>query len=202
MALLLARHGETALNRSRTVQPADTALSDRGLTQAAALAQRLVRDHRVSTVIASDLLRARQSAAPIARLLGLTVELEPGLAERNFGVLRGRAYDSLGFDPLGLEAAPEGGESMRAFSERVSRSFGLLCARLGQSEGDTLWVTHGLVLRELFAHHLDCTKIGMVTTVGNASLTIVEGRPPFTVRLLACEAHLSKARARSGVVGI
>ena len=202
MALLLARHGETALNVSRTVQPADTALSDRGLKQADALAQRLAREYRVSTVIASDLLRAQQSAEPIARLLGLTVQREPGLAERNFGLLRGRAYDSLGFDPLGLEEAPEGGESMRAFSERISRSFGRLCARLGESEGDTLWVTHGLVLRELFAHHLDCTMLATLPSAGNCSLSVVEGRPPFTVRLAACEAHLNGARARAGVVGI
>jgi probable phosphoglycerate mutase len=38
MSIFLIRHGETALNASRTLQPADTPLSPRGLAQAAAIA--------------------------------------------------------------------------------------------------------------------------------------------------------------------
>ena len=41
MTILLIRHGETALNAARIVQPADTPLSERGIAQARALARRL-----------------------------------------------------------------------------------------------------------------------------------------------------------------
>ena len=42
------------------------------------------------------------------------------LHERNFGALRGRAYDTLGFDPLAMDDAPPGGESAQAFAERIA----------------------------------------------------------------------------------
>ncbi|HEY9065800.1 MAG TPA: histidine phosphatase family protein, partial [Burkholderiaceae bacterium] len=42
MSLLLVRHGETALNATRVLQPADTPLSARGIAQAEAIARRLV----------------------------------------------------------------------------------------------------------------------------------------------------------------
>ncbi|MBC8056958.1 MAG: histidine phosphatase family protein, partial [Rhizobiales bacterium] len=41
MTLLLIRHGETALNVARVLQPAETPLSARGAAQAEALGQRL-----------------------------------------------------------------------------------------------------------------------------------------------------------------
>ena len=50
MAVLLLRHGETALNAARVMQPADTPLSERGQAQARAVAQRLV-DSKVAVVI-------------------------------------------------------------------------------------------------------------------------------------------------------
>ena len=42
MTILLIRHGETALNVSRVLQPADTPLGTRGIAQAEALGARLV----------------------------------------------------------------------------------------------------------------------------------------------------------------
>ena len=41
MSLLLIRHGETAFNRDRVMQPADTPLSEQGVAQARHLAGRL-----------------------------------------------------------------------------------------------------------------------------------------------------------------
>ena len=57
MNLLLIRHGETALNVARVLQPADTPLSARGIAQAEALASRLA-SMNVEAIVSSDLPRA------------------------------------------------------------------------------------------------------------------------------------------------
>ena len=54
MNLLLIRHGETALNVPRVLQPADTPLSARGMAQAEALAQLLEQFVRGDPVHATD----------------------------------------------------------------------------------------------------------------------------------------------------
>ena len=73
MTLLIIRHGETPLNVSRVLQPADTPLSANGLAQAAALAQRLAGDAalRPTALVSSDLPRALQTAQAIAAACGL-----------------------------------------------------------------------------------------------------------------------------------
>ncbi|HPG81218.1 MAG TPA: histidine phosphatase family protein, partial [Piscinibacter sp.] len=122
MRLLLVRHGETPLNAARVMQPPDTPLSPRGLLQARAVAERL-RAEALSALWSSDLPRAWQTADAIARACGLAALPQPLLHERNFGDLRGRAYDSLGFDPLAMQEAPTGGESVPDFEARIDRAF-------------------------------------------------------------------------------
>lgn len=206
MSLLLVRHGETALNRARVVQPADTPLSALGLSQAQALAERLASEFRVAAVLSSDLPRAMQTAGCAARRLGLSVELEPMLAERNYGELRGRSYDSLGFDPLTMSEAPVQGESLARFAERVEEAFARMCAWRDRCDGDLLVVTHGLVLRELAARHLLPAARPLTAPFGNASITVVDFEPPFQVRLQACEAHLAHMESPEsparGIAGI
>ena len=53
MSLLMIRHGETAFNRDRVMQPADTPLSDRGEEQVLRLAQRLSQEG-ITRILASD----------------------------------------------------------------------------------------------------------------------------------------------------
>ena len=129
MALLIARHGETALNVARVVQPADTVLSARGELQAAALGERLAREYRVRSIVSSDLPRALQTAERVARCLGVPVTESSEWRERNFGHLRGRAYETLGFDPVAMREAPEGGESLAQFEARVARA----CEEIGRA---------------------------------------------------------------------
>ena len=62
MAVVLVRHGETALNAARVLQPADTPLSARGVVQAQALARRLAATGRVAAIVSSDLPRAWRTA--------------------------------------------------------------------------------------------------------------------------------------------
>ncbi|MGD9832197.1 MAG: histidine phosphatase family protein, partial [Piscinibacter sp.] len=142
MRLLLVRHGETALNAARILQPPDTPLSARGLAQARALARRLAGEP-IAAIWSSDLPRAWQTAEAVAA--GRSIAAEPLLQERNFGDLRGRAYDSLGFDPLAGSEAPPGGESLAEFEARIDRAVDLALSELAGLPGALVLVTHGLV---------------------------------------------------------
>ena len=59
MSILLVRHGETALNAARVLQPPDTPLSPRGLAQAQAVAQRLSREPVAAIV--NDVVKAHSA---------------------------------------------------------------------------------------------------------------------------------------------
>ena len=46
-------------------------------------------------IFSSDLQRARETAQPLAQALGLSVQFEPGLRERNFGCCEGMTIDEI-----------------------------------------------------------------------------------------------------------
>lgn len=195
MSIVLVRHGETALNAARVLQPADTPLSARGEAQAAAVARRLA-GLRPAALVSSDLPRARQTAEAIAATTGRPVDTTALLQERNFGALRGLPYDTLGFDPLAMEEAPAGGESIPAFRERVARAFAEVLARRATLAGTLVVVSHGLVIRALLEAHARLPAgVVLPERMGNASVTVLGAEAPFVVTLLNCTAHLEGAAA-------
>ena len=190
MSIFLVRHGETALNVSRTLQPAETPLSERGEAQARAVARRLA-GARIAAVVSSDLPRAALTAKAIAGACSLPIVWEPLLQERNFGDLRGRAYDTLGFDPLTLVGAPPGGESAAAFRDRVARAFDRIVRLREGLEGNLAVVTHGLVIGALLGAHVRLPPgTALPGRLGNTSLTVIDSRSPHAVALLDCVRHL------------
>lgn len=195
MALLLIRHGETALNVARTYQPADTPLSVRGIAQADALARRLA-CMGVGAILSSDLPRALRTAQVISAMTGLPIETTGLLHERNFGDLRGRSHDSLGYNAMFDEAAPPNGESGPVFRQRVGQAFELVLerhTRLGGS-GHLAVVTHGLVIHALLAGPVGLTaERGLPTRIANTSLSIIGAEPPYGLELLDCSTHLEGA---------
>ena len=195
MTLLLIRHGETALNASRTLQPADTPLSERGLAQARALAVR-VAGISVRGIVASDLPRALRTAQAIALVTGLRIDTSALLQERNFGDWRGQPHASFAVDPLAHAGAPPGGESHAAFAQRVAQAFAHILELRNALGGPLVVVTHGLVLRELLATHVALAPGMQVPThLGNTGVTIVKAQPPHRVTLLDCTLHLDTLAA-------
>jgi 2,3-bisphosphoglycerate-dependent phosphoglycerate mutase len=194
MAIILVRHGETALNAARVMQPAATPLSERGQAQARSVAQRLARQGGIGAILSSDLPRARLTAEAIAAALALPIQPSALLQERNFGELRGRPYDELGFDPLVMQQAPPGGESAAAFAQRVHEAFDEMLQRHVGLNGDLLVVTHGLLIRTLLAGPLQLSNEQMRDLhLANTSLSIFDAAPPFALRLLNCTRHLDEA---------
>jgi probable phosphoglycerate mutase len=190
MTILLIRHGETALNVARVLQPADTPLSTRGLAQATALAARLA-SMGVRAVISSDLPRTVQTAQAISSATGASVETTPLLQERNFGDWRGLPYDGVTGSRLAMNEAPPNGESTEQFERRVARAFAHVVARQAVIGGNVAVVTHGLVLRAMLASHVQVAANAQTADhFGNTSLTVIDAASPHLASLLNCTTHL------------
>jgi 2,3-bisphosphoglycerate-dependent phosphoglycerate mutase len=156
--ILLIRHGETPWNRIKRMQGhIDIPLADTGVAQARQLAERLAREARdgarLDAIYSSDLLRAQQTAAPLAEALGLQVQLREGLRERHYGEFQGYDYSELAERfPVAFAAwqtrdpdfAPAGGESQRAFFARVIETVKTLAG--AHRGGRIACVAHGGVL--------------------------------------------------------
>lgn len=162
--LLLIRHGETDWNRRQCFQgQLDVPLNATGHDQAARLAARLAAD-KPDAFYCSDLLRARETAAPLASAWGLPPALMPGFREQAFGIFEGLDLAAIQARHAALWqqwveqradfALPGGGESMAAFSLRVR---GALADIVKHHAGQRVTiVTHGGVLDALWrsAHGL------------------------------------------------
>jgi probable phosphoglycerate mutase len=152
-SFLLLRHGETLWNRAGRLQGwQDSPLSDAGRAQAAALAARLA-DERVDVLIASDLGRTRDTAAPVAARLGLVVVTDAGLRERCYGELEGLTWPEIEASHPAAYArllardadyVVPGGESATRFRDRVVTTL----ERIAHAHAGTsiAVVTHGGVL--------------------------------------------------------
>lgn len=193
MTLLLIRHGETALNVARVLQPADTPLSARGIAQAEALASRLA-SMKVQLIVSSDLPRALRTAQAIAAATGAPVETTPLLQERNFGDWRGQPYDGMPIDPLTMHEAPPGGESAADFERRVALAFAHVVQRQAETGLRLAVVTHGMLLRVLLGAHVRLPDgAALPTHFGNTCLSVVDAHPPHAASLVNCTAHLESS---------
>jgi broad specificity phosphatase PhoE len=91
--VLLVRHGQSRGNaESRFGGHSPTPLSELGHRQAEATARALTQE-RVTAVYSSDLLRAVQTAEPLARAAGLEITKTPALRERSVGLMEGLTFE-------------------------------------------------------------------------------------------------------------
>jgi broad specificity phosphatase PhoE len=192
MSIYLLRHGETALNVARVLQPADTPLSARGAAQASALAARM-RTVGLMGIVSSHLPRALQTATAIAHDCCLAVQTCELLQERNFGDWRGLAYEALDFNPLLFADAPPGGESAPEFESRVAAAFAHITNLRATMNGPLAVVTHGMVIRQLLTAHVNLVESGsaMPAHMGNTSVNRIAALAPYRVELLNCTRHLN-----------
>jgi valyl-tRNA synthetase len=83
----LVRHGETELNAENRFQGhADSPLTEKGVAQVEGAAKRLAAMD-IGLIVSSDLGRAKETAAIIAKATGAEVRYEEGFRERNYGSL-------------------------------------------------------------------------------------------------------------------
>lgn len=161
--LLFIRHGETDYNRQQRFQgQIDVPLNDTGRSQAQRLASRLAADPH-DALCCSDLLRTRETAAPLAAAWQLKPTALAGFREQNFGVLEGLDVPTIQARHPELwqrwleqraDFALPGGESLRQFHTRVMSAVQDLAASAPHRRVTV--VTHGGVLDMLWrsAHGL------------------------------------------------
>jgi broad specificity phosphatase PhoE len=189
-ALWLVRHGESTWNIAGLAQGHndEAELTERGLRQAAEAAVQF-RGRTVRAIYASDLRRARQTAAAFAAVLGLPVRTDARLRERSLGVLEGSPVNAIDESVTGLadglvidpDTRPAAGESVRDLYQRAGEFCDDLAARLrddrdappgpANAEGDVLVVAHGGTVRVLNAY-LHGVAVASMTwrPVGNAAI--------------------------------
>ena len=151
------RHAQSVWNaEGRWQGQADPPLSDRGRDDARAAAR--VLEGMVERVVASDLLRALETAEIVASALALgEVDISPDLREIDIGEWSGLTRDEIEERwPGGIagwrsgEFSPPGAEDRDAFVARVVRGL----ERVARSDGrPALVVTHGGAIGRL-EHHL------------------------------------------------
>ncbi len=155
--LLFIRHGETDWNRQQRFQgQIDVPLNALGRAQAARLAERLGPEPW-DLMVASDLARTQETAAPLAAAWRTTPLLDAGFREQSFGVLEGLDVPTIkdrhpDLWALWLEHRADfqlpGGESLRSFHRRVMDAVEATVAR--HAGARIAVVTHGGVLDMLW----------------------------------------------------
>ena len=155
--ILAIRHGQTAWNVDTRIQgQLDIPLNETGRWQAQRLALALAGEP-ISTIYASDLLRAWETARAIANATGQALQAHEGLRERGFGVFQGKTFaeieaawpdQTLRWRKRDPHWAPEGGESLVDLRERITQTASDLAARhMGEQ---IVLVAHGGVMDVLY----------------------------------------------------
>jgi probable phosphoglycerate mutase len=150
----LIRHAESTWNaEARWQGQLDPPLSSAGRAQAERLARELA-DSGLELLVASDLRRSIDTAAPLARRLGLELRLDPRLRELDAGnwaglvrgeIARRDAAALARFDAGDPEVRAGGGECRR---EVAARARSALCALAAAAPGRRIAVvTHGGLVR-------------------------------------------------------
>lgn len=155
--IYLVRHGETLANRQGILQGwSNNPLDDTGRKQASALVTRAARVP-LDALYTSDLIRTRETAAPLAAARGMEAKALLGLREISFGKWDGHHLREIqGKDPDTLrdiflkpgQVDLEAEEDLAASQKRGWETFRELVDQM-EPEGTILCVSHGGLIRLL-----------------------------------------------------
>jgi probable phosphoglycerate mutase len=186
--ILLVRHGLTgSTGKILPGRAPGLHLSPAGVAQAEKVAQRLVDVAPApSALYASPLERTRETAAPIARALGLRVRTNKGLLECDFGNWTGKTLASLSKKPewRSVQNTPSSfrfpqGES---FTEMQLRIWDTLHDLAAQHRGETIVVvSHADPIKAAVTYAqgvpLDLFQRTVISTCSVSALVVGTGTP-------------------------
>jgi broad specificity phosphatase PhoE len=156
VTLVVWRHGQTTYNVERRFQgQSDVPLDAVGLRQAAAAARHLAA-LRPSAIYSSDLSRASVTAEALARLTGLTVQLDKDLRERSGGSWEGLTEAEIRerFPAERATWSPPDGEPALAVADRASAALERIAASM-PGGSTAVVVSHGAALGMAIARLLE-----------------------------------------------
>lgn len=157
MKIYLVRHGETDWNVQKKIQgTTDVPLNETGRKQAAALADKLVREnYQIDRVYTSPQLRAAATAQIAASALGTACILLPELAEMDLGKWEGDNWSNIEktygetyyyWNSHRRYVHTPGGE---CYNDVLKRTFHALAYIMERETGNVLVMSHSAVLVSL-----------------------------------------------------
>ncbi len=155
----LIRHAQTVWNREKRIQGhSDSPLTSDGKNQALLWGQ-VLKQFSWNRLLASDMVRASETAKIINRALNISLTTDVRLREQNWGQWTGKTISQLQTDArqelheqvgAGWAFRPPGGEDRRSVLERSRQA---LLEAAEKWPGDTiLVVTHEGVVKSLIYH--------------------------------------------------
>lgn len=202
--VLLVRHGRTATTGK--VLPGRAKglhLADVGTQQAERAAERLAELERVDALYTSPLERARETAAPIGKALGIRPKVDRGLLEADFGEWTGAELKTLMKLPewSTVQRAPStfrfpGGESFAEMQHRIVGALDRL--RAAHPGGTIVCVSHADPIKAAVAHalgtHLDLFQRIVVSTCSISALAWPAGGAPIALTVNSTGSSLAELR--------
>lgn len=177
MKLYVTRHGETEYNAlDRISGVTDILLTENGIAQARAMAEKAKEYGDIQRIIASPLKRAQMTAGIVGEVLRLPVQTDARLTEWDYGSFEGMDRHTKGFAETKAEFGvkmPDGGESV---FQIVQRTYNVIddVKRLYPDE-NVLLVCHGGICRVIDSYFHDMTVDRfMHFFMGNCELRVYE----------------------------
>ena len=185
--VLFVRHGQTpTTGQSLPGRAPGLHLAETGNTQAQLAAERIKAVKKVAAIYASPLERTRETAAPIAKALGLRVRSNTGLLECDFGDWTGKALDKLRKLPEWdqVQKSPSTfrfpkGESFTEMQTRIVSAVDTICRN---HPGETVvCVSHADPIKAALAHaagtHLDLFQRLVVSPCSVSAVAYTQSGP-------------------------
>ncbi|WP_421617633.1 histidine phosphatase family protein [Brevibacillus sp. TJ4] len=166
----LVRHGETDWNVARRIQGhSDIDLNELGHQQAARLSKQF-EDKAIHAVYSSDLSRARNTAAQIARLFSHEIGTLPSLRERCYGQWEGLSYEEIRERFNGQEEESYGIETFSDMQQRAVETLTQL-AKSHPNEAIVV-VSHGGLINS-FLHYVTAGEQGTgISKIDNTGICV------------------------------
>jgi probable phosphomutase (TIGR03848 family) len=194
--VILLRHARSTANGSGVLagRTPKVALADAGVKQAEKLVERLA-GVPVAAIVASPLLRCKQTVAPVAAAQGIKVVTDTRLSEVDYGEWTNRKLSALGKEPLWTvvqqhpsAAVFPGGEGLAAVQARAVAAIRAHDARITAQHGPgAIWIacSHGDVIKAILAdalgQHLDAFQ-RIVVDPASVSVVRYTDTRPFVLR--------------------
>ena len=185
--ILMVRHGRTpTTGKVLPGRAKGLHLSDDGIAEAKRVAERIGEMKKVAAIYASPLERTRETAAPIAKALGLDVVTHKGLLECDFGGWTGASLSSLmkKKEWTTVQRAPSSfrfpnGESFTEMQTRMVTTLNEI--RRAHPGKVVVCVSHADPIKAALAHamgtHLDLFQRIVVSTCSVSAVAYAETGP-------------------------
>ncbi len=185
--ILLVRHGQTpTTGKLLPGRAPGLHLADSGATQAQEAAARISAISNVDAVYASPLERARETAAPIGKALGLKVQIDKGLLECDFGDWTGAELKDLMklAEWTTVQRSPSTfrfprGESFTEMQTRIVSALDRIVTK--HPGGTVVCVSHADPIKAAVAHamgtHIDLFQRIVISTCSISAVAYSVGGP-------------------------